>query len=52
MERLEAKLNRSIGQLGTKLERLKPQLYNLNGKVSRLIGHIFAVGTQVEEDKS
>ena len=38
--------------LGTKLECLRPQLYNLNGKVSRLIGRGFGVGTQIEEDMS
>lgn len=52
MEPLEAKLDRSVGQLGTKLERLRPQLNNLNGKVVRLIGRIFGVGTQIEEDMS
>ena len=48
---LDAKLNRSVEQLDAKLERLGSQLYNLNGKVNRLLGHTFGVSSLIEEDE-
>ncbi|MCY4158960.1 MAG: hypothetical protein OXE92_05465 [Bacteroidetes bacterium] len=50
-KQLEIKLEHSVEQLDSKLERFHIELYILNGKVSRLLGHVFGSDTQVEEDE-
>ena len=51
-KKLDAKLERSVEQLDAKLERIGSKLYNLNGKVNRLLGHTFGVGSLIEEDEA
>ncbi|MYJ19414.1 MAG: hypothetical protein F4100_01520 [Rhodothermaceae bacterium] len=51
LEQRDAKIERSLEQLDAKIERLGTQIYHLNGKVNRLIGRIFGVGVQIEDDE-
>ena len=51
MKQRDAKIERSLEQLDAKIERLGTQIYHLNGKVNRLIGRIFGVGVQIEDDE-
>ena len=51
LEQRDAKIERSLAQRDAKIERLGTQIYHLNGKVNRLIGRIFGVGVQIEDDE-
>ena len=58
IERLESKMDSSISdirsdfkELDNKFDHLSSQMYSLNGKVNRLLGHTFGIGDMLEDDE-